>query len=85
MLSGQSDLVFPDPVAPPVGRCRRCGHATRRDRMIQGLGSECAQRLGLIGGTVDVGQDGPDLLDLLGDTTEPDDECDGWDRTADRP
>jgi hypothetical protein len=77
--------MFPDPVTPAFGRCRRCGHPTRLDRMIQGLGRDCATQLGLTGGTVDVGQDGPDLLDLLGVDIGPDDECDSWDRPADRP
>ncbi|WP_281419685.1 hypothetical protein [Paractinoplanes toevensis] len=44
--------------------------------MVQGFGRDCATRLGLIGGTTDVGQDGPDLLDELGEG----DQCDGWDR-----
>ena len=61
--------------------CRRCGHPTRVDRMIQGYGRNCATLLGLIGGTVDIGHSGPDLLDLL--EVEPEDSCDGWDRPAD--
>src|SRR4051794_665840 len=45
--------------------CRRCGHPTRVDRMVQGYGRNCATLLGLIGGTVDTGHAGPDLFDLL--------------------
>ncbi|BAL88906.1 hypothetical protein AMIS_36860 [Actinoplanes missouriensis 431] len=75
--------------------CRRCGHPTRVDRMIQGYGRNCATLLGLVGGTVDTGHSGPDLLDLLGRSPtpaepfepepEPEDECDGGDRPADAP
>jgi hypothetical protein len=61
--------------------CRRCGHPTRVDRMVQGYGRNCAAQLGLIGGTVDTGHTGPDLFDLI--EVEPADECDGWDRPAD--
>lgn len=69
--------MFP-PAAPiPRVRCRRCGQWARQDRAVQGYGSECAALLGLTGGTVDVGQDGPTLLDLL---DEDADMCDGWDR-----
>ena len=49
--------------------------------MVKGFGVDCAERLGLLGDTVDVGQDGPDLFDAYA----KDDECDGWDRPADRP
>ena len=49
--------------------------------MVQGYGRNCAAALGLIGGTVDTGHLGPDLLDLL--VVEPEDSCDGWDRPAD--
>ena len=49
--------------------------------MVQGYGRNCAAVLGLIGGTIDIGHTGPDLLDLL--AVEPDDCCDGWDRPAD--
>jgi hypothetical protein len=49
--------------------------------MVQGYGRNCAALLGLIGGTVDTGHSGPDLLDLL--DVEPDDSCDGGDRPAD--
>ena len=45
--------------------------------MVKGFGRDCAALLGLIGGTVDVGQTGPDLLDVLADES---DGCDGWDR-----
>ncbi|WIM98768.1 hypothetical protein ACTOB_002378 [Actinoplanes oblitus] len=61
--------------------CRRCGHPTRVDRMVQGYGRNCAAALGLIGGTVDTGHRGPDLFDLM--ELEPEDECDGGDRPAD--
>jgi hypothetical protein len=70
--------VFPDSPTRPLKRCARCGHLTRADRMVKGFGRDCAALLGLIGGTVDVGQDGPDLFDVLADQT--DDCCDGWDR-----
>ncbi|MGK5682040.1 hypothetical protein [Actinoplanes sp. URMC 104] len=74
-------------------RCPRCGHPTRADRMVKGYGKECAAQLGLTGRSVDVGHEGPDLLDLLhspGDEAtaagaEPADECDGADRPADAP
>jgi hypothetical protein len=46
--------------------------------MVKGFGRDCAALLGLTGTTVDVGQDGPDLLDVLAHD-EPD-SCDGWDR-----
>jgi hypothetical protein len=61
--------------------CRRCGHPTRVDRMVQGYGRNCAAVLGLIGGTIDTGHSGPDLLDLI--EIEPEDSCDGYDRPAD--
>ncbi|WP_231956906.1 MULTISPECIES: hypothetical protein [unclassified Actinoplanes] len=61
--------------------CRRCGHPTRVDRMVQGYGRNCAALMGLIGGTVDTGHTGPDLFDLI--EVEPEDCCDGWDRPAD--
>lgn len=51
--------------------------------MVQGYGRNCAALLGLIGGTVDTGHTGPDLLDLI--EVEPEDSCDGWDRPADAP
>jgi hypothetical protein len=35
--------------------------------------------MGLTGDSVDVGQTGPDLLDVLDETG---DMCDGWDREA---
>jgi hypothetical protein len=49
----------------PVVRlpCRRCKTPTRIDRMVQGYGRHCAERLGLIGKTTDTGQTGPDLFD----------------------
>jgi hypothetical protein len=65
-------------------RCPRCGHPTRADRMVKGYGRECATQLGLIGRSVDVGHEGPDLLDLLGTEAPVEDSCDGGDRPADR-
>lgn len=65
----------------PRKPCRRCGHPTRADRLVGGYGPACAKELGLTGGIGDRGdQTGPDLFDAY---TE-DDECDGWDRPADR-
>ena len=63
-------------------RCPRCGHPTRADRMVKGYGRDCAMQLGLTGGSVDTGHQGPDLLDVLRarSVAEPDDHCDGWDR-----
>ncbi|WP_430792026.1 hypothetical protein [Actinoplanes sp. G11-F43] len=49
--------------------------------MVQGYGRNCAAAMGLIGGTVDTGHSGPDLLDLI--EVEPEDSCDGFDRPAD--
>lgn len=71
------ELSSPERMRP----CRRCGHPTRVDRMVQGYGRNCAALLGLIGGTIDTGHAGPDLLDLL--DVEPEDGCDGYDRPAD--
>ena len=51
--------------------------------MVKGFGRDCAAQLGLVGRSVDIGHEGPDLLDLLAD--EPEDSCDGWDRKSDRP
>ena len=69
----------------PMRRCPRCGHPTRADRMVKGFGRDCAAQLGLIGRSVDVGHEGPDLLDLLREQIdEAEDACDGWDRPADR-
>lgn len=48
--------------------CRRCWKPARADRMVQGYGASCARELGLTGATVDTGQDGPTLLDLLDET-----------------
>ncbi|MBB2948733.1 hypothetical protein FB565_008516 [Actinoplanes lutulentus] len=70
--------ILPERMRP----CRRCGHPTRVDRMIQGYGRNCAALLGLIGNTVDTGHAGPDLFDLI--EIEPDDECDSADRPAER-
>jgi hypothetical protein len=50
--------------------------------MVKGFGREGAVQLGLVGRSVDVGHEGPDLLDVLRDQT--DDACDGADRPADR-
>jgi hypothetical protein len=61
----------------PRKPCARCGHLTRVDKLRNGYGPECAAMLGLTGTTVDVGQTGPDLFDLLDKTA---DLCDGWDR-----
>ena len=63
-------------------RCPRCGHPTRADRMVKGFGRECAAQLGLVGRSVDVGHEGPDLFDVLDEIV--DDACDGGDRPADR-
>ena len=52
--------------------------------MVKGFGRECATQLGLIGRSVDVGHDGPDLLDLLSPESPVEDACDGSDRPADR-
>jgi hypothetical protein len=46
-------------------RCARCGKRVHPTRLIKGFGRDCATFLGLIGSTVDTGQDGPDLLDIL--------------------
>jgi hypothetical protein len=74
--------MFPHPAPIATKPCARCRHPTRVDRLVAGrYGSDCAMKLGLTGRTTDVGQDGPDLLDLLDE--EPEDECDGWDRPAD--
>jgi hypothetical protein len=62
-------------------RCPRCGHLTRADRMVKGFGRDCATQLGLTGRSIDVGHEGPDLLDVLAEQQpDPEDECDGWDR-----
>jgi hypothetical protein len=70
--------MFPDPPARPLRRCARCGHLTRADRMVKEFGRDCAVMLGLIGGTTDIGHQGPDLLDVLAADSE--DACDGGDR-----
>jgi hypothetical protein len=70
--------MFPRPTPIPTRPCRECGTPARLDRMVQGLGEKCARDAGLLGSTKDLGQDGPNLLDLLAD--EPEDCCDGWDR-----
>lgn len=46
-------------------RCVRCQKPTRPDHLIHGYGPDCAKLLGLVGGSVDTGHTGPDLLDLL--------------------
>ncbi len=39
------------------------------ENLVQGtFGPDCARLLGLVGATVDTGQDGPTLLDLLDET-----------------
>ena len=50
--------------------------------MVKGFGRDCAAQLGLIGGSVDTGHEGPDLFDVLADSgpDDPADSCDGWDR-----
>jgi len=40
------------------------------DRLRGGYGPECARVLGLTGSTLDIGHEGPDLLDLLDTTPE---------------
>ncbi len=74
--------MFPNPVSVPRKRCARCGHPVQAGRLVHGkYGPDCAATLGLTGTTTDIGQDGPDLLDLIGvHVDEPDDCCDGWDR-----
>jgi len=46
--------------------------------MVKGFGRECATQLGLVGRTVDVGHEDPDLFDVL------DEIADDADRPADR-
>jgi hypothetical protein len=53
----------PGSPVPEMRRCARCSKPARADRMIKGFGRDCATRLGLVGETVDVGQEGPDLFD----------------------
>ena len=38
--------------------------------MVKGFGRECAVQLGLVGRSVDVGHEGPDLLAVLRDQTD---------------
>jgi hypothetical protein len=45
--------------------CVRCWRPTAVANLVHGYGPECARLLGLVGNTVDTGQDGPTLLDLL--------------------
>jgi hypothetical protein len=45
--------------------------------MVKGFGRDCATQLGLIGGTVDTGHAGPDLLDVLAELHEPREGGDG--------
>ncbi len=45
--------------------CRRCGTPTNPSSMVNALGPVCAAMLGLTGSTLDIGHEGPDLLDLL--------------------
>lgn len=56
---------------PETRPCRNptCRRPVRVDRAIQGYGEGCARERGLLGSTVDIGQDGPDLLDVLADIT----------------
>lgn len=55
--------------APETRPCRNptCRRPVQVGRAIQGYGWQCAVERGLVGATVDVGQDGPDLLDMLAD------------------
>jgi hypothetical protein len=46
-------------------RCARCHKRVRPDRLVKGFGRDCAEFLGLVGSTVDTGQGGPDLFDVL--------------------
>jgi hypothetical protein len=51
-------------------RCRECGHWARIDRMIDGAGSDCAERLELAVSTPRVRADpqtGPGLFDAAAD------------------
>jgi hypothetical protein len=44
--------------------------------MVKGFGRDCAAQLGLLGRSVDAGQQhGPDLFDAMDEEM-----CDGWDR-----
>ena len=72
--------MFPASARIETRPCRRCERPVMADRLVHGLGRDCAERLGLTGGTVNVGQQGPDLFDAYAE----DDACDGWDRPADR-
>lgn len=75
--------MFPQPALVRRQRCARCRQPTRVDRLVAGrYGRDCAEQLGLIGSAPDIGQAGPDLLDLLQD--EPEDCCDGFDRPKER-
>lgn len=67
--------MFPEPIVAPRRQCARCGHLTRADRMVKGFGRDCAAQLGLLGRSVDVGQQGADLFDAMDEEM-----CDGWDR-----
>lgn len=75
-------ILWPDPPALPVLEpCAHCRTPARADRLVHGMGSGCARKLGLITSTPRVRTDpqaGPSLLDYL--TDEPEDHCDGHDR-----
>jgi hypothetical protein len=63
------------PPESPVGAmkrpCRRCGQQTSVLTLSAGgYGPVCASMLGLTGSTLDIGHEGPDLLDLLDETTQ---------------
>ena len=48
--------------------CVRCWRPTAVANLVHGFGPDCARLLGLVGNTIDVGQDGPTLFDLLDET-----------------
>lgn len=69
--------MFPPPSPAVMGRCK-CGKKARVDRMVEGLGSTCAERAGLTTTTPRLRgfeQSGPDLFD-----NADEEMCDGWDR-----
>jgi hypothetical protein len=50
-------------------RCVRCWKPVAPENLVQGTyGPDCAKLLGLTGSTIDTGQDGPDLFDVLAET-----------------
>lgn len=56
--------------APETRPCRNptCRRPVQVGRAIQGYGWQCAVERGLVGSTVDIGQEGPDLFDVLAET-----------------